>query len=153
MAPIRALLISLLISTTIAAPLARRQLHGEGVAADALLTDTDDGVGYGTENAEDKIADNISSVTGQSAGTQTGGSTSGGNPPPPPPPPGKRQLDKVAAGTQSIADSTGFGNEASSTTTELESVDGTLTDDAANAGTNLGAEEETTLENAGSSVP
>jgi hypothetical protein len=49
MAPVfssKALIAFLLLgSNTYAAPLNRRQLHGEGVAADALLTDTDNGIG------------------------------------------------------------------------------------------------------------
>jgi hypothetical protein len=49
MAPVlsnKALIAFLLLgSSTYAAPLNRRQLHGEGVAADAILTDTDNGIG------------------------------------------------------------------------------------------------------------
>lgn len=153
MAPIKTLLTLLLVSSAIAAPLSKRQLAGEGQAADSILTDTDNGTGYGTENAEDKIADNISSVTGNSAGSQGGGGSSGGNPPPPPPPNHKRQLDKISKGAQSIGDAAGVGDETAPVTTAGEDVDGTLTGDAANAGAEIGSTEETTLENAGNDVP
>lgn len=40
------------------------QLAGEGSAANSILSSTDNGVGYGTENAEDKIAGNIATAKG-----------------------------------------------------------------------------------------
>lgn len=67
MAPITKTVLSIIVAaclatSTYAAPLQARQLHGEGVAADAVLTDTDNGVGYGVENAENNVAANIASV-------------------------------------------------------------------------------------------
>ncbi|KPI36427.1 uncharacterized protein AB675_2949 [Cyphellophora attinorum] len=154
MVQIKALVTLMLVGTSLAAPLTRRQLAGEGAAADSLLTDTDNGVGYGTENAEDNIANTISSITGDSAGNTSGGGSSGSPPPPPPPKGGhKRQLDKVSAGLQAIGNSAGLGDATAPVTSAGESIDGTLTGDAANAGAELGSTEETTLENAGSSVP
>ena len=47
MVQIKALVTLMLVGTSLAAPLTRRQLAGEGAAADSLLTDTDNGVGYG----------------------------------------------------------------------------------------------------------
>lgn len=47
-----------------AVPKTRRQLHGEGAAADSILTDTDNGVGFGIENAEDNTANLITSTKG-----------------------------------------------------------------------------------------
>jgi hypothetical protein len=126
MVQIKALVTLMLVGTSLAAPLTRRQLAGEGSAADSLLTDTDNGVGYGSENAEDKIADNISSVTGDSAGNTSGGGSSGSPPPPPPPPPKgghKRQLDKTSAGLQAIGNSAGLGDETAPVTSAGESLE------------------------------
>lgn len=47
-----------------AVPKLRRQLAGEGAAADSILTDTDNGVGFGIENAEDNTANLITSTKG-----------------------------------------------------------------------------------------
>jgi len=96
-----------LLTTALAAPtpkLASRQLAGEGAAANSILSDTDNAIGYGTEDAEDNLANNIATITGHSAGnTGGGGSGSSGNPPPPPPGgPHRPQRDKVAAGMQAI---------------------------------------------------
>lgn len=126
-----------------AIPATRRQLAGEGAAADSILTDTDNGVGYGTENAEDNTANLISSTTG----TSSGGSKK------PPPPSRKRQLDKISNGAQAIGNAAGVGAETQPATSAGVSLDGTLTGDAANAGAQVGSTEETTLEQAGSSVP
>jgi hypothetical protein len=172
MVQIKALITLMLVGTSLAAPLTRRQLAGEGQAADSLLTDTDNGVvrtdfrskiyscwqmqqGYGSENAEDKIADNISSITGDSSGNTSGGGSGSSSPPPPPPPKGghKRQLDKTSKGLQAIGNSAGLGDETAPVTTAGEDIDGTLTGDAANAGAEIGSTEETTLENAGNDVP
>jgi hypothetical protein len=57
------------------------QLAGEGQAANALFSDTDNGVGFGIKNAEDGVASLITSVKGGSLGS-TGGSAA---PPPQPP--------------------------------------------------------------------
>jgi len=46
--------------TALAAPIP--QLAGEGAACNSLLSSTDNGVGYGVENAEDNIASSISKV-------------------------------------------------------------------------------------------
>lgn len=119
-----------------------------GAAADSILTDTDNGVGYGIENAEDNIASNVASVTGGSAGGSTGVAA-----PPPPPPKQRRQLDKIANGAQAIGNAAGAGSVTSPVTSAGDSVDGTLTSGAANAGAEFGATEESTLEGAGSAVP
>jgi hypothetical protein len=56
----RIVLTLLSISYVLAAPLP--QLAGEGAAANSILSDTDNGVGYGIENAEDNIAGNVATV-------------------------------------------------------------------------------------------
>ena len=149
---LKATLPLLLVSTSLAAPLARRQLAGEGSAADSLLTDTDSGVGYGTENAEDKIADNISGITGHSSDAGQGGSGTSGSPPPPPPP-HKRQLDKISKGAQAIGNAAGVGQVTEPVTTAGVNIDGEATSGAANAGAEIGSTEESTLESAGNAVP
>lgn len=50
------------LSYVLAAPLP--QFAGEGAAANTIFSDTDNGVGYGFENAEDNIAGNIATVKG-----------------------------------------------------------------------------------------
>lgn len=146
---------------TLAAPLpgdliAARQLAGEGAAANSLLSSTDNGVGYGVENAEDNTA---ALISGSSAGSSSGSGSSSSSPPPPPPPPSKsksksrRQADKIANGAAAILDAAGQPAAASAVETNGDSVDGTLTSDAANEGAQLGSTEESTLEGAGSAVP
>jgi hypothetical protein len=120
-----------LISST--KPATKRQLHGEGVAADALLTDTDNGIGYGSENAEDNLASLITSIKG---GAKT-----------------RRQLDKTANGLGAVLDAAGANDAAGVVVPLLDNVDGQTTDDAANIGTQVGGDEETILEQAGSDVP
>jgi hypothetical protein len=137
----------------------RRQLHGEGEACDSLFTQTDNGVGYGLENAEDGIAGNIAGLTGNSY--TNGGAGTGGSPQPAPAPakpapaPGKpkRQLDKVANGFGAIGQAAGLTTLTSGPVTQLDSLDGTLTDGAANAGASLGTTEVETLEGLGKAVP
>lgn len=79
------------------------------VAADALASDTDNGVGYGIEDAEDNTANNInavksggtpSTVVTRGTGTNTGGSgisTEYQANSSSPPVPQRRQLDKIAS--------------------------------------------------------
>jgi hypothetical protein len=59
---IAAAILAFTATGVLAAPLP--QLAGEGSAADSILTDTDNGVGFGIENAEDNIADNIAQIKG-----------------------------------------------------------------------------------------
>jgi len=55
------LFVTLLLSTNVLA-LPLPQLAGEGAACDSILSSTDNGVGYGVENAENNVAATISSV-------------------------------------------------------------------------------------------
>jgi hypothetical protein len=126
----------------------KRQIAGEGQAADSILTDFDNGVGYGTESAEDNLAQLITNT--KSGNTGSGGS-SGGNPPPPPP--HRRQLDKISAGFATLGDAAGVGAVADPVAAAGESADGTLTGAAAEAGAEIGQAEENILESAGESVP
>lgn len=135
MAPIRTLLIALLASTIIAAPHRVRQLAGEGNAADSILTSTDNGVGYGVENAEDNTASLITTV-------KSGGS-----------PVRKRQADKIANGAANVLNAAGAPAAANEVQTSGDSLDGDLTDGATNLGADAGTTEEDTLEDAGSAVP
>lgn len=138
-------LLAIILATAVAAsPLP--QLAGEGQAADALFTDTDNGVGYGIKNAEDQLAGNIATLKGS-----TGGATGGAAPPPPPP--SRRQLDKVSNGFQDMANAAGVGSSTTGLTNTLDNVDGELTSGAANAGSTVGGTEESTLEGAGKAVP
>jgi len=135
---------------TMAAAAPLPQIHGEGSAADAIFTSIDNGIGYSTENLENAVANKVkpgSAPTGNSGegsdNSGTGGSGSGG---PPPPPPHRRQLDKIAAGAQNLAGAGGVGGSTSSTTDQLKSIDGTLTDGAGNAGLAVGNAFANTLE-------
>jgi hypothetical protein len=131
-----------------AVPKSRRQLAGEGAAANSILSSTDNGVGFGIENAEDNTANLITSLKG--------GSTTGGSSAPPPPPPGpkfRRQADKIANGAKAIGNAAGVSVVTDPVGNAGDSLDGTLTSGAADAGASIGNTEETTLENIGSAVP
>jgi hypothetical protein len=94
----------LLFSTAIlAAPLP--QLAGEGQALNSIFSSTDNGVGFGVENAEDNTADLITSIKGGSTGTTTPAGPGGA----PPPPPHRRQLAGEGQALNSIASSTDNG--------------------------------------------
>jgi hypothetical protein len=188
----------LLFSTTIfAAPLP--QLAGEGAALNSIASSTDNGVGFGVENAEDNVADLITSIKGGSTGSTTPAGP-GGAPPPPPRrrqlagegaalnsiasstdngvgfavknaedntagliskvtgsvpkiPKTRRQLDKIANGAKDIGNAAGVSAAVNPVGDLGDSLDGTLTSAAANAGAQIGKTEETTLESAGSAVP
>ena len=135
MAPITKLFFSaILASYVLAAPVQRRQLAGEGAAANSILTDTDNGVGYGTENAEDNAASLITSVKPAARAARQ-----------------RRQLDKIVNGAGAVCTAAGgnCGNQVSS----LDSIDGAATSGAADTGAAVGSTEETSLEAAGSAVP
>jgi HPt (histidine-containing phosphotransfer) domain-containing protein len=59
---IAAAILAFCASSVIAAPLP--QLAGEGAAANSIISDTDNGVGYGTENALDNLAGNVATLKG-----------------------------------------------------------------------------------------
>lgn len=63
------------------------QLAGEGAACNSALSSTDNGVGYGVENAEDNTAYTIKSSGGKL----------------------RRQLDKIANGASAVGDAAGAG--------------------------------------------
>ncbi|KAJ4111374.1 hypothetical protein NW768_011953 [Fusarium equiseti] len=140
-----------------------RQLGGEGQAADPLISDFDNAVGYAGENA----LIHVSHLLGGDAQEPNepglnngggGGSSSGGNPPPPPPPGrklrmAKRQLDKLADGVADVADAAGLTGEADLVKTNGDAIDGQLTGDAGQLGEQLGEDEETIGEDAGNLVP
>ena len=65
----------------------------------------------------------------------------------------KRQLDKIANGAGAIGDAVGAGTVADPAAAARDSIDGTLTSGAANAGAQIGNTEESTLEAAGNDVP
>jgi len=120
------------------------------------LSSTDNGVGYGVENAEDNTA---TALGGSASNSQASGS-GGGNPPPPPPPPpakkgpkAKRQGDKIANGAAAVLDAAHLQVAGDPVKTYGDNVDGELTSGAANAGASIGSTEESTLESAGKSVP
>lgn len=153
MAPISKLLILAFAATSLAAPVLNvRQLAGTGAALDSIFTDTDNGVGYGVENAEDNTANLISGSKGSTGST---GGTGGGNPPPPPPPPPhhRRQLDKIVNGFGSVANAAGVGAQAAPVVAAGDNIDGALTGGQANAGAQIGSTEDSTLEGAGSAIP
>jgi hypothetical protein len=146
-------LFTLLLTSTAILALPTPQLAGEGAAANSLLSGTDNAVGFGTENAEDKLAGNIATLTGNNVGSTLGGGSTSQPGPPPPPPPHRRQLDKVAKGAQAMANAGGVGSSTSTVTDALVNLDGTLTSGAANAGAQVADTEVQTFEGAGNSVP
>ncbi|KAM0197906.1 hypothetical protein ACHAPI_004638 [Fusarium lateritium] len=149
---IKLLIILATTGVTLGAPVMNpRQLAGEGNFFDSLFTDTDNGVGYGTENAEDHLAELLG---GTSSRTNGGTSGAGGNPPPTPPPKMiKRQGDKVANGAAANLNALGLTNEADLVKTDGGNIDGQLADDATNIGAQFGGDEEDILERLGNFVP
>ncbi|KAJ8116398.1 hypothetical protein OPT61_g2172 [Boeremia exigua] len=137
-----------LMILTVASALPTPQLAGEGAAANSIFSSTDNGIGFGIENAEDNLAGLISGTKGGSAGTAPGTGA-----PPPPPPPHRRQADKIAHGLQALSNAAGTGSSTTTATDALVNLDGALTDGAANAGASIGATEVSTLEGAGNAVP
>ncbi|KAK3631467.1 hypothetical protein LTR56_016831 [Elasticomyces elasticus] len=131
-----------------AAPLP--QLAGEGAAANSILSGTDNAVGFGIKNAEDKLAGNVATVKGLVPTT-------------------KRQLagegaaaNSILSGTdnaigydgaQAISNAAGTGSSTSAITNELDSLDGSLTGGAADAGAKVANLEVSTLEGVGNAVP
>ncbi|KAH7174629.1 uncharacterized protein B0J16DRAFT_388452 [Fusarium flagelliforme] len=140
-----------------------RQLGGEGQAAEPLISDFDNAVGYAGENALIHVSHLMGGDAqepdepGLNNGGGGGGSTSGG---PPPPPPGgrklrmaKRQLDKLADGVADVANAAGLTGEGDLVETNGDAIDGQLTGDAGQLGEQLGEDEETIGEDAGNLVP
>lgn len=127
----------------------RRQLAGEGAACNSVLSSTDNGVGYGVENAEDNVA---SALGGTSSSTTTGGSGAAAPPPPPKGPKARRQADKIANGLSDVLTAAKLDAVAGPEKTIGDNVDGELTSAAANAGAQVGSAEESTLENVGKSI-
>lgn len=119
-------------------PPARRQLGGEGAASNSVFSSTDNGVGFGLEDALDNLAALIGSTRG---GVPARRSLD------------RRQLDKIAKGVQQVSNALGTGSSTSSTTDELVNLDGQLTSGAANLGAQVGSAEESTLEGAGNAIP
>lgn len=136
-----------LIFLTAVAALPTPQLAGEGQAFDSVFTDTDNGVGYGIENAEDNLAGLISGTKGSAGGAGAGSTGTA------PPPRARRQADKIAHGLQAVSDAAGTGSSTTAATDVVVNLDGTLTSGAANAGASVGSTEESTLEELGNAVP
>jgi len=115
----------------------RRQLAGEGAALNSIASSTDNGVGFAVKAAEDNTAGLISKVTASV----------------PKIPKTRRQLDKIANGMKDIGDAAGV----SAVTTPVgdlgDSLDGSLTSGAANAGAQIGSAEESTLISIGQAIP
>lgn len=129
--------VTLILLTAVSA-LPTPQLAGEGKAADSLLSSTDNGIGYGVENAEDNTAALITSLKGSTPGSPVR------RPP---------QLDKISNGFQILSSSAGTGGSTTSLTNSLDTIDGESTDGAANIGADAGSMEEGTLEAVGNAVP
>lgn len=127
-----------LVLFTTASALPTPQLAGEGAAANSLLSDTDNGVGYGIKNAEENTAALITSLKGGAAV---------------PAAPARRQLDKISDGFQEVSNAAGTGGSTTSLTGALDTIDGDSTSGAANLGADAGGLEEGTLEAAGKAVP
>jgi hypothetical protein len=150
----KTLLIALLLTTS-ALALPTPQLAGEGAALNSVFSSTDNGIGYGTEAAEENLAGNIASILGGT--TTTGGSAAPAPAGPPPPggqgPKGRRQLDKISNGFQAVGNSAGVGDSTKGLTNALDNLDGDLTSGAANLGAQVGSTEENTLIDIGKAVP
>lgn len=175
---ITAAILAFTATGVLAAPLP--QLAGEGAACNSVLSQTDNGVGYGVENAEDNIASTVSSTSGgaklrvrQLAGegaacdsvlTQTNNGIGHGIENAEENTAktissvtktgkAKRQLDKIANGAGAIGDAAGLHTATDPVVQVADNLDGSLTSGAADAGASIANTEDQTLENAGSQVP
>ncbi|KAF7186421.1 hypothetical protein HII31_12217 [Pseudocercospora fuligena] len=151
------------------------QLAGEGAACNSVLSQTDNGVGYGVENAEDNTASTISKtgakflrrqLAGEGAacdsvlsqtdnGVGYGVENAEDNTAKTISSTGLRyrQLDKISSGAQAISQAAGTGASTSAVTTELDNIDGESTGGAADLGAKIGDTEAGTLEGAGAAIP
>ncbi|EWY92186.1 hypothetical protein FOYG_05771 [Fusarium oxysporum NRRL 32931] len=113
-------------ATLSAATMKLRQLAGEGSFFDSVFTGTDNGVGYGVENAEDNAATLLVA---------------------------KRQADKIANGAATDLHAVGQDKAADLVQTDGDNIDGQLTQYAATLGAQVGGDEEDVLERTGDMVP
>ena len=136
---------TILASPALAAPtfILVRQLAGEGNACSSLLSSTDNGVGYGIENAEDNTANLLKPGSVKAPGT-TGSSPSKIR---------ARQGDKIANGANALLSAAGQPGAGSFVGTNGDNVDGQLTGDATDIGAQFGGDEESILEGLGASIP
>lgn len=125
-----------LILLTAASALLTPQFASKSAAANSIFSSTDNGLGYGIENAEDKTAALIMSFKGSA-----------------PAAPARRQLDKVSNGFQTLSNAASNGGPTTSLTNSLDTIDGDFASGAANIGANTGALKVGTLEAAGNAVP
>ena len=138
-----------LVAGVLAVPIERRQLAGEGAACNSVLSSTDNGVGYGVENAEDNIANTITGsgakVRRQLAGEGAAcnsvlSSTDNGvgygvenaedniaNTIKSSGVKSRRQLDKIANGAKNIGDAVGAGSVTTPLGDDGDTLDGQLT--------------------------
>jgi hypothetical protein len=112
----------------------RRQLAGEGAALNSIFSSTDNGIGFAVKAAEDNTADNISKVKASLPKTP-------------------RQADKIANGLKDVGNAAGVSAVTNPVGDLGDSLDGTLTSAAANAGAQIGSTEESTLISTGKAIP
>ncbi|KAF2442175.1 hypothetical protein P171DRAFT_364894 [Karstenula rhodostoma CBS 690.94] len=134
---------------TVAYALPTPQLAGDGAAANSLLSSTNNGVGYGIENAEDNLATSVKSSNAEDNTAALVTSVKGSVPVRRT----RRQLDKVSNGAHTLSNAVGTGAVTSSLTGELDTIDGQSTSGAANLGAQVGNVKASTLESAGSLTP
>ncbi|OQO03987.1 hypothetical protein B0A48_10630 [Cryoendolithus antarcticus] len=112
---------------------------GSSTSAATTAAESDDGsLTSGAANAGQTVAD-IEVATAEGAGKSV--------------PKSRRQLDKISNGAQAIGDAAGVGSTTAPATSAGDSIDGTLTSGAANAGAQVADTEVSTAESVGKSVP
>lgn len=103
------------------------------IAYNSILSQTDDGIGNGIENAGEDTTTTISTAPKAAAA--------------------HRQLDKISDGAQAISDAAGIGAATSTVITELDSIDGGSTGGAADLVAKIGDTEISALAGIGSAAP
>ena len=176
--PSKALIVAAILafstSISIAAPVP--QLAGEGAACNSIFSSTDNGIGYGVENAEDNLAGTVATVPGARRRRQLAGEGAACNSILSQTDNGvghgienaeentanliattglkfSRQLDKIANGAQALSEAAKTGAATSALTGALDTIDGSSTSGAANIGAEIGTTEDSTLETVGKAVP
>lgn len=87
------------------------------------------------------------------SGSSSSSNSGSGQAPPPPPPHHRRQLNKIAAGTQDVGNALGLGNVVAPVVNAEDQIDGIGTSGVGNLGKQVGQAVQDTLVKVGSSVP
>ncbi|KAH7304054.1 hypothetical protein B0I35DRAFT_445790 [Stachybotrys elegans] len=139
----------MMVTPGLAAPASvdRRQIGGEAQLLYQTTNNIDNGVGFGSENLLNGVAEGIK--PGSSNNTPEQGEWGDGSSPPPQKKRLRRQANKTSVGVDSVANAVGQEALGKSTEEGLNQLDGTDTEGVGELGTTLGGMEEGNLSEGG----